>query len=150
MTNRCPTTYVANVDFPLPVRKKPTFRLGGGGPRFFFGGGVRICVKRAPFVKLAFLQQNGAFLGPNKGDFPRKKRQCDKWCPFHAPTHMVLWRGVPRFHLCELQKTFSLRFGPTFRPLTFRPIRVVLVATFTLLYALNSYAWKGLILPESA
>ena len=29
----------------------------------------RICVKWVPFVKLVFLQQNGAFFGPKNGHF---------------------------------------------------------------------------------
>ena len=35
-----------------------------------------ICVKRVPFVKLAFVQQSGAFFGPKKaifGDFALQK-----------------------------------------------------------------------------
>ena len=67
---------------------------GGGGRRFFIkstggggseeeareregrrwnvcGGGGAICVKWVPFVKLAFLQQKGAFFGPKMGQFQR-------------------------------------------------------------------------------
>ena len=40
----------------------------------------RKCVKRAPFVKLAFLQQKGAFFGPKRAiffdDFALQKNRC--------------------------------------------------------------------------
>ena len=44
-------------------------------PRNSGGGGI--CAKRAPFVKLACLQQNGALFGPKKGHFRRFRTDID-------------------------------------------------------------------------